>query len=130
LARKALEAQRHVLVDKPFTVALDEADELIALATERRLILSVFHNRRFDSDFLTVRELLPRLGEVKLFEANWDRFRPAIKDGWREDPEPGAGLLNDLGPHLIDQVLQLFALPQAIEADIATQREPARADDY
>jgi scyllo-inositol 2-dehydrogenase (NADP+) len=130
IARRALAAGRHVVVDKPFTVTLVEADELIRLAAEQQRVLSVFHNRRWDSDFLTVRDLLPRLGEVLLFEANWDRFRPAIKHGWREVPDPGSGLFNDLSPHLIDQALQLFGLPEAIESDIIAQREGAAVDDY
>jgi scyllo-inositol 2-dehydrogenase (NADP+) len=130
LARAALESGRHVVVDKPFTVTLEEADSLIALARERGRILTVFHNRRWDGDFLTVRRVLPDLGDVFLYEANWDRFRPAIKQGWREEPTPGSGLLNDLGPHLIDQALQLFGVPDAISADILAQREGARVDDY
>lgn len=130
IARQALEAGRHVVVDKPFTVTLDEADELIALAKQRKRLLSVFHNRRWDSDFLTVREFIAQLGDVMLFEANWDRFRPAIKQGWREALERGSGLFNDLGPHLIDQALQLFGMPDAVEADIVAQRKNAVVDDY
>ncbi|NUR44869.1 MAG: oxidoreductase [Sphingomonas sp.] len=129
LAKHALEAGRHVVVDKPLTVSVNEADQLIALATEQQRVLTVFHNRRWDSDYLTVRELLPRLGELSLFEANWDRFRPQMKRGWREQLEPGSGLFNDLGPHLIDQALQLFGMPEAVEAEIATQRPDAVVDD-
>jgi len=130
IARQALEAGCHVVVDKPFTVTIDEADELIRIAAERQSLLSIFHNRRWDGDFLTVREVLPQLGDVLLFEAAWDRFRPAIKPGWREQPEPGAGLWNDLGPHMIDQALQLFGIPDSIEADIFAQRADAAVDDY
>lgn len=130
IAKAALEAGRHVVVDKPFTVALDEADELIALAEQKGRVLSVFHNRRWDSDFLTVRKIMPRLGEVMLFESHWDRFRPQIKEGWRERPEAGGGVLSDLGPHHIDQALQLFGTPEAIGADICTQRANAVVDDY
>jgi scyllo-inositol 2-dehydrogenase (NADP+) len=111
-------------------VTVEEADELIALAEENRRVLSVFHNRRWDADFLTVQEILPRLGEIMLFEAHWDRFRPQIKQGWREQPEPGGGVFNDLGPHLIDQALQLFGMPEAVSADIAIQRPNAAIDDY
>lgn len=130
IARQALETGRHVVVDKPFTVDVAEADELIRIARERQVVLTVFHNRRWDADFLTVRDVLPKLGEILLFEANWDRFRPAVKQGWREKPEPGSGVLNDLGPHLIDQALQLFGTPDAIDADIVAQREGALVDDY
>src|SRR5206468_5605306 len=76
IAKTALEMNRHVVVDKPFTVAVNEADELIALAQQRERVLTVFHNRRWDADFLTVRDILPRLGDVMLFAAHWDRFRP------------------------------------------------------
>ena len=130
IAKAALEQGKHVVVDKPFTVTIDEADELIALAKRGERVLSVFHNRRWDSDYLTVRELLPRLGDISLFEASWDRFRPDIKRGWREEPGPGAGLFNDLGPHLIDQALQLFGMPEAVEADIGAQRPDAKVDDF
>jgi scyllo-inositol 2-dehydrogenase (NADP+) len=130
LARAALEAGKHVVVDKPFTVSIEEADGLIALAAARGRMLSVFHNRRWDGDFLTVRGVLPRLGAVRLFEAHWDRFRPALRDGWKEDPASGAGLLLDLGPHLIDQALCLFGAPDAVRADVLAQREGSRIDDY
>jgi scyllo-inositol 2-dehydrogenase (NADP+) len=130
IAKSALEAGKHVVVDKPFTVTVEEADELIALAEENRRVLSVFQNRRWDADFLTVQEILSRLGEIMLFEAHWDRFRPQIKQGWREQPEPGGGVFNDLGPHLIDQALQLFGMPEALSADIAIQRPDAAIDDY
>jgi scyllo-inositol 2-dehydrogenase (NADP+) len=132
LARAALEADKHVVVDKPFTVSVAEADALIALAAARGRMLTVFHNRRWDGDFLTVRALAEsgRLGEVLLFEANWDRFRPAIKKGWREVPADGAGLLADLGPHMIDQALLLFGTPDAVAADILVQRAEAVVDDY
>ena len=130
IAAAALNSGKHVVVDKPFTVTIEEADALVALANERGRLLSVFHNRRWDGDFLTVQRILPELGELMLFEAHWDRFRPAIKRGWRETPEPGSGLFSDLGPHLIDQALLLFGIPDAIAADIIGQRSEARVDDY
>jgi scyllo-inositol 2-dehydrogenase (NADP+) len=130
LARTALEQGKHVVIDKPFTVTLDEADNLILLAKQRQRMLSVFHNRRWDGDFQTVQRILPQLGNVLLYEANWDRFRPSIKEGWREEAEAGAGLFNDLGPHLIDQCLRLFGWPEAVSADIEAQRKGAKVDDY
>ena len=130
LVRAALAAGKHVVVDKPFTVTLDEADALIALAREQHRVLTVFQNRRLDGDFLTIQKLLPTLGEIFLFEANWDRFRPAIKQGWREIGEPGGGVLADLGSHLIDHALQLFGLPNAVQADVIAQRTEAKVDDY
>ncbi len=130
IAKQALEAGKHVVVDKPMTVTVGEAEELIALAAECGRVLTVFHNRRWDGDYLTVRKILPRLDEVTLFEAYWDRFRPVIKEGWREVPDEGAGLLSDLGPHLIDQALQLFGMPDTVLADIEIQRAGAAVDDY
>ena len=130
IAAAALKAGKHVVVDKPFAVTLDEADELIALAKQRQRVLTVFHNRRWDSDFLTVQKVLPQLGEVKLFDAHWDRFRPEIKRGWREEPQPGGGVLSDLGAHLIDQALLLFGMPDGISADVLGQRTGAQVDDY
>ena len=130
IAAAALNAGKHVVVDKPFTVTVGEADELIALARRQERVLTVFHNRRWDGDFLTVRKLLPKLGDVALFEAHWDRFRPEIKAGWREVPRPGSGVLSDLGPHMIDQALLLFGMPEAVSADILAQRPGAQVDDY
>ena len=130
IANAAIEAGKHVVIDKPFTPTIAEADELIALAAARGVKLTVFHNRRWDSDFLTVRKLLPDLSEVRLYEAHWDRFRPALREGWKEQPDGTTGVLNDLGPHLIDQALVLFGMPEALSADIAAQREGSRIDDY
>jgi scyllo-inositol 2-dehydrogenase (NADP+) len=130
LAREALERGKHVVVDKPFTVRVEEADALIALGREAERMLTVFHNRRWAADFLTLRGVLPRLGELFLVEANWDRFRPEVRRRWRERPGPGAGLLADLGPHMIDEMLQLFGMPNAVSADVLAQRPGAVVDDY
>lgn len=131
-AQAALAAGKHVVVDKPFTLDVEQATALIAQVQDSDRLLSVFHNRRWDGDYLTVRRLIGngRLGEIFLFEARWDRFRPAIKRGWREASAQGAGLLNDLGPHLIDQALQLFGLPEAVSGDVTAQRQQAAVDDY
>jgi scyllo-inositol 2-dehydrogenase (NADP+) len=132
LARAALEAGKHVVIDKPFALYSGEADELIDLARARGRMLTVFHNRRWDGDFLTVKKVLGEgaLGDLALYEAHWDRFRPAIKHGWREVPAHGAGVLWDLAPHLIDQAVELFGVPDSIAADIAVQRPAAAVDDY
>jgi scyllo-inositol 2-dehydrogenase (NADP+) len=132
LARDALLAGKHVVVDKPFVVDFADGSDLIELARERKRMLTVFHNRRWDGDFRTVARLLEeeRLGAIALAEFRWDRFRPEIKQGWREVPGDGTGLLADLGPHLIDQALQLFGQPDAVEGDVTCQRGGALVDDY
>ncbi|MCC2975258.1 oxidoreductase [Sphingomonas sp. PL-96] len=132
LARAALEAGKHVVVDKPFALTAEDARELTVLAEAHGQMLTVFHNRRWDSDFATVQRLLADdvLGDLQLAELRWDRFRPAIKQGWRETPQPGGGLLSDLGPHLIDQALHLFGRPESVSADMLSQRDEAQVDDY
>jgi predicted dehydrogenase len=132
LAEAALGAGKHVVVDKPFTLTLAEARRLGRLALDRRRVLSVFHNRRWDSDFLTVQAAIRRglLGEVVRLDSRLDRFRPEVRDRWRERPAPGAGLLYDLAPHLVDQALVLFGIPDTVEATLAIQRPGARAVDF
>lgn len=132
LAEAALLAGKHVVVEKPMCVSAAEAEKLIAVANRSGRLLTVFHNRRWDSDFLTVQKLIAsaRLGRVLLFEAHWDRFRPEVAERWRERPEAGAGLLFDLGPHLIDQALLLFGQPDRLSSDLARQRGGAEVDDY
>jgi scyllo-inositol 2-dehydrogenase (NADP+) len=131
-ATAALLAGKHVVVDKPFATTAREADELIALAESQGLILSVFQNRRWDGDYLTARHCIEQgwVGKVFHYEVHFDRFRPQIKAGWREEPKPGCGILYDLGAHLIDQSLQLFGMPRAVTADIIAQRAGAKVEDY
>ena len=132
LAQAAMRAGRNVVVDKPFTVTLEEARQLAGIARENDVLLSVFQNRRWDSDFLTIQDAIRRnvVGKVVRFESRIDRFRPEVKDRWREIPGPGAGLLYDLGPHLIDQALLLFGIPDSVQATLAKQRRGARTDDF
>jgi len=131
-ATAALLAGKHVVVDKPFATTAREADDLIALAESQGLILSVFQNRRWDGDYLTARHCIEQgwVGKVFHYEVHFDRFRPQIKAGWREEPKPGSGILYDLGAHLIDQSLQLFGMPRAVTADIIAQRAGAKVEDY
>ena len=131
-AGAALNAGKAVVVDKPFTLTAAEARRLATLAEERGLLLSVFHNRRWDADFLTLQTLIAedRLGPVVRFESSFNRWRPEVRDRWREGAGPGAGLWYDLGPHLIDQALCLFGRPLAISCDLAILRAGGRAIDY
>lgn len=132
LAKQALEAGKHVVVDKPFTVTLAQAYELAAVAEKTGKVLSVFHNRRWDSDFLTLQQLLTArtLGEVVYLESHFDRFRPEVRQRWREAGGEGSGIWYDLGPHLLDQALQLFGLPMSIQVDLAQLRPGSKATDY
>lgn len=132
LAAQALAAGKHVVVDKPFTLTTDEAQELIAIARRHDRLLSVFHNRRWDSDFLTLQSVLREgsLGRVTHFESHFDRYRPQVHARWRESAGPGSGLWFDLGSHLLDQALQLFGTPNSIWLDLARQRDGAVADDW
>jgi predicted dehydrogenase len=132
LASRALEAGKHVIVDKPFTTTVQEAQCLIEIAKRKGKLLSVFHNRRWDADFLTVKRLLSegQLGEVMYLESHIDRYRPNVLPRWREQPGEGTGLWYDLGPHLVDQVLLLFGPPDSIQTDLAVQRPGALTTDY
>lgn len=132
LAKAALEAGKHVVVDKPFTVTLSQARELDALAKSLGRVLSVFHNRRWDSDFLTLKALVAdgTLGEVTYFESHFDRYRPEVRNRWREMAGPGSGIWYDLGPHLLDQAVNLFGLPVGLSVDLAQLRPGAQATDY
>jgi scyllo-inositol 2-dehydrogenase (NADP+) len=105
---------------------------LISLADRQRRVLSVFHNRRWDNDFLTVQHCVRAglLGQVSTYTARYDRFRPQPATGWHEAALPGSGVLYDLGAHLIDQALLLFGIPRTVFADVGRQRPAAVADDY
>jgi len=132
-AWRALEAGKHVVLEKPFTITSDDAKKLIAQAEKYKRVLSVYQNRRYVSDFLTIRQLLSEnlLGEIVEFEAHYDRYRPELRpNAWREENIPGSGILYDLGAHLIDQALVLFGLPRFITADVRIQRPHAKATDY
>jgi predicted dehydrogenase len=132
LARAALEAGKHVVVDKPFALDLAQARELAAIAERERRVLSVFQNRRWDTGFLGVRQLMEagRLGKVTHFESHIDRFRPRVRARWREQAGAGSGLWYDLGPHLVDQALCLFGVPDRVRASLATQRDGGEATDW
>jgi predicted dehydrogenase len=130
VALAGIEAGRHVVVDKPLAVTADDARRLAEAGDAR---VTVFHNRRWDGDFLTVQRLLREgaLGPITRFESRFERFRPELKEGWREDADAaaGGGVLLDLGPHLVDQALQLFGPPESIYAEVRTRRPDAQVDD-
>ena len=132
LCTLALEAGRHVVCDKPFTITTQQARELETLAADKGLVLSVFHDRRWDGDFLTLKQLIAdgTLGPVNYYESHFDRYRPTVRPRWREGADEGAGLWYDLGPHLLDQALVLFGPPETVQASIQTQREGGLSDDY
>lgn len=132
LAELALRSGKHVVVEKPFTPTLDEARYLADLAYREGKILSVFQNRRWDSDFLTVKNAIKAglLGDVVHLESHIDRFVPTIADAWRERPGPAAGMWFDLGPHVGDQAMQLFGIPNRVTAVFAQQRDGAQTDDW
>ena len=132
LATTALRERKHVVVEKPVATTLEDARRLAAAARDTDRVVAVFHSRRLDGDFLTVSDLVTRgvLGTISHFESHFDRFRPVVRERWREAAGPGAGLWYDLGPHLVDQALQLFGLPDRVTASLAAQRAGALSDDW
>ncbi len=125
LAEMAIMNKKHVIVEKPFTVTSSEADYLMRLARDFEVVLSVYHNRRFDGDYKTILKIIDSgtLGRLVEFESHFDRFRNDLKEeSWRESDLPGSGVLFDLGSHLIDQVVHKFGMPLEVYADVEAQR--------
>lgn len=131
LVKQCILAGKDVLVEKPAFLTVEEGEELIRLAKHSKSVVSVHQNRRWDGDFLTIQKLLHEgiLGDWKVLESRFDRFRPVIRNRWREQPGAGSGVLYDLGSHLIDQALVLFGEPDTIYAELMTQRENGQTDD-
>lgn len=132
-ARQVIAAGKHLIVEKPFTATVAEARELIQLAEEKKVLLSVYQNRRYDSDFRTVKKILEEgwLGQLVDCSFHYDRYTPALSyKTHKETPTPGVGCLYDLGSHLIDQALRLFGLPKAVFADMAINRPGSQVNDY
>jgi scyllo-inositol 2-dehydrogenase (NADP+) len=131
--KKALLAGKHVVVEKPFTITVKEGEELIALAKKQNKKLSVYQNRRYDSDYKTIKKVLSErlLGDLAEAEFHFDRYSENLSPKvHKEIPGPGTGSLYDLGSHLIDQALQLFGMPDAVFADIHIIRPVSKVDDY
>jgi len=132
IAKQCLLAGRHVVVDKPFTTTVAEAEDLVQVAKQKGRVVSVYQERRYTGDFVTVQRVVADgvLGRIVSYEAHFDRFRLELRPGaWREQPLPGSGVWFDLGPHLLDQALLLFGIPEAISADIRIERDGAAVHD-
>jgi predicted dehydrogenase len=132
LAKQALAAGKHVVIDKPFAATSDEALKIGQIAASKGLLAVPFHNRRWDGDFLTVKKLIAEqaVGRLVSFESHFDRFRPAPREGiWQEAENPANGMLFDLGPHLVDQALGLFGLPESITASVRSDRDGTAIED-
>jgi scyllo-inositol 2-dehydrogenase (NADP+) len=132
LAKQALMAGKHVVVEKPLCITVREVDELMELAKRNQVLLSQFHNRRWDGGALTVKKMLDegRCGKIVSYESYYDRWVPTVEPSWREEVRLGAGALYDLGIHLLDQTFALFGRPQAVTATIRVLRAGGKADDY
>ncbi len=131
--KRALQSGKHVLVEKPFTLTTREGIELTGLARKHRKLLSVFQNRRWDGDFMTVKRVIEQglLGRLVEFEAHFDRYRTQVDPNkWREQPGPHTGNIYDLGAHMIDQALVLFGWPESVAADLRIQRSAGQVNDY
>jgi scyllo-inositol 2-dehydrogenase (NADP+) len=132
LAKQALQAGKHVVIDKPFAATSAQARELWQLSWEKGVVLAPFHNRRWDGDFLTVADLVEKqaVGRLVTFESHFDRFRPLPRENtWKEGADPANGLLFDLGPHLVDQALALFGAPTGIVASVRKDRDSTEIED-
>jgi len=132
-AKQALLAGKHVIVEKPFTATVEQAKELVAIAVDQKVKLAVFQNRRYDSDFKTVKDIIQQgvLGDLLEIEFHYDRYNLMLSPkAHKETPGPAVGCIYDLGPHLIDQILHLFNMPKAVFADIMITRPGSLVDDY
>jgi scyllo-inositol 2-dehydrogenase (NADP+) len=131
MLKQCILAGKDVLVEKPAFLTAEEGKELIRLTQISESVVCVHQNRRWDGDFLTIQKLLQEetLGDWKVLESRFDRFRPIVRNRWREQPGAGSGILYDLGSHLIDQALVLFGEPDAIYAEVMKQRENSQTDD-
>lgn len=130
--KQALLAGKHVVVEKPFVLNSAHGNELIQIARDKNLVLTVFQNRRWDGDFMTIKQVMDNnlIGRVVEFDSHFDRFRNFIRKSWKEDASYGSGTVYNLGSHLIDQAVVLFGMPKTVTADIATLRTGGNVDDF
>lgn len=132
-AKKALLANKHVIIDKPFAATVEECQELITLANERNKCLTAFHNRRWDGDFKIVKEIIEsnRLGRLVEASFSFERFRSKLNPKkHKEEPAPATGLVYEIGTHIIDQAIVLFGMPEAVFGDIRKMRDGSQVDDF
>ncbi|MHB8303803.1 MAG: oxidoreductase [Acidobacteriaceae bacterium] len=132
LARQALQADKHVVLDKPFVATSQQARQLMELARQRKRVLAVYQNRRWDGDFLTLQTLLSsgELGRLVSMESRFERYRPELRGAiWKEQDDPGNGLVHDIGSHLVDQALLLFGTPESVCADVRHDRDGTQVSD-
>ena len=130
---RALEAGKHVVVEKPFTVSSNEASKLIALANKVNRVITVFQNRRWDGDFLTLQQVVKEglVGKLAELETHYDRYRNYVEENtWKEEAKPGVGILYNLGSHMLDQVLVLFGSPDEVDARMGIHRPQGKVEDY
>lgn len=133
MAKEALEAGKHVVVEKPMTLKSEQADELINLANKRKLVLTVFQNRRWDADFRTVQQVVKeaKFGRLVEFESHFDRYRTNVAHNtWKEEGDEYVGVLYNLGSHMVDQAVVLFGMPEAVTAHLRIIRKEGVVFDY
>lgn len=131
-AMACIQAEKHVVMEKPMTATAEEGDKLKQAADEKGVLLSVYHNRRWDNDFLTIKKLIEdkSLEEINTYLVSYNCYKPEVQERWREKEGAATGTLYDLGSHIIDQTLHLFGMPKAVTANVMIQRENAEAVDY
>lgn len=132
-AKLVLNAGKHLVIEKPFTITVQEAEELTALAEKNNLFISVYQNRRYDGDYRAVKDVIEKglLGEIREAEIRFDRYRPSFSGKHHKEGDlPGAGIIYDLSPHLVDQAIQLFGFPKAVFADLIKMRDDVAVPDY
>jgi scyllo-inositol 2-dehydrogenase (NADP+) len=132
IAKAAIYAGKHIIIEKPITQVLRDAEELISMAKRKGVLLTVFQNRRWDGDFLTIKKVIEEkmVGRLVEFESHYDRYRNFIADSWKEEPSDYGGVLYNLGSHMVDQALVLFGKPKSVTAHLDILRSGGKVPDY